>query len=53
MQYASYRNGLSDVFANGYDKAKNYLQKVLQLFPSTEAGKTLERIKILEKEMNK
>lgn len=53
MQYASYRNGLSDVFANGYDKAKNYLQKVLQLFPSTEAGKTLERIKILEKEVNK
>ena len=53
MQYAGYRNGLSDVFSNGYDKAKNYLQKVLQQFPSTEAGKTLERIKILEKEMNK
>ena len=53
MQYARYRNGLSDVFSNGYDKAKSYLQKVLQLFPSTEAGKTLERIKILEKEMNK
>ena len=28
------------------------LEKVLQLFPSTEAGKTLERIKKLEKEMN-
>ena len=53
MQYARYRNGLSNVFSNGYDKAKSYLQKVLQLFPSTEAGKTLERIKILEKEMNK
>lgn len=53
MQYASYRNRLSDVFSNGYGKAKGYLQKVLQLFPSTEAGKTLERIKKLEKEMGK
>lgn len=52
MQYAGYRNGLSDIFSNGYNKAKGYLQKVLQLFPSTEAGKTLERIMILEKEMN-
>lgn len=52
MQYARYRNGLSDVFSNGYGKAKGYLQKVLQLFPSTEAGKILERIKRLEKEMN-
>ena len=52
MQYAGYRNGLSDIYSNGYSKAKGYLQKVLQLFPSTEAGKTLERIKKLEKEMN-
>ncbi len=51
MQYARYRNGLSDVVSTGYDRAKLYLQKVLQLFPSTEAGKTLERIKKLELEM--
>ena len=51
MQYAHYRNGLSDVFSNGYGKAKGYLQKVLQLFPSTEAGKTLDKIKKMELEL--
>lgn len=51
MQYARYRNGLSDVYTNSYSKAKNYLQRVLQLFPSTEAGRTLEKIGALEKEM--
>lgn len=33
MQYARYRNGLSDVFTNSYGKAKAYLQRVLQVFP--------------------
>lgn len=51
MQYARYRNGLSDVFANSYSKARGYLQRVLQLFPSTEAGNTLEKIKTLELEL--
>lgn len=51
MQYVHYRNGLSDVFSNGYGKAKGYLQKVLQLFPSTEAGKTLDKIKKMELEL--
>ena len=51
MQYARYRNGLSDVYTTNYSKAKNYLQRVLQLFPSTEAGKTLEKIKRVEAEM--
>lgn len=51
MQYARYRNGLSDVYSNGYSKAKDYLQRVLQLFPSTEAGRTLEKIKKLEAEI--
>lgn len=45
MQYARYRNGLSEVLSTGYDRAKLYLQKVLQLFPSTEAVKTLDKIK--------
>ena len=52
MQYARYRNGLSDIFSTRYVRAKSYLQKVLQLFPSTEAGKTLEKIKKVEIEMN-
>lgn len=51
MQYARYRNGLSDVFTGSYSKAKKYLQRVLQLFPSTEAGKTLEKIKKVELEL--
>lgn len=51
MQYARYRNGLSDVFDKGYSKARVYLQRVLQLFPSMEAGSTLEKIKRLEKEL--
>ena len=51
MQYARYRNGLSDVFVNDYSKAKGYLQRVLRLFPSTEAGKTLDKIKLLELEL--
>ena len=51
MQYARYRNGLSDVYSNGYSKAKDYLQRVLQLFPSTEAGNTLAKIKKLEIEI--
>lgn len=51
MQYARYRNGLSDVFANSYSKSRGYLQRVLQLFPSTEAGKTLEKIKKVELEL--
>lgn len=37
--------GLSDVLTNSYSKAKTYLQRVLQVFPSMEAGNTLERIK--------
>ena len=51
MQYARYRNGLSDVLTNSYSKAKTYLQRVLQVFPSMEAGNTLERIKKMEAEM--
>lgn len=51
MQYARYRNGLSDVYANGYAKAKGYLQRVLHLFSSTEASKTLEKIREVERKM--
>ncbi len=48
MQYARYRNGLADIFSTNYTKAKMYLLKVLQLFPSTEVGNTLEKIKAVE-----
>ncbi len=51
MQYACYRNGLFDVFTNSYGKAKAYLQRVLQVFPSMEAGNTLEKIKKMELEL--
>lgn len=53
MQYARYRNNLSSLFDSGYSKARAYLQQVLTLFPSSEAGKTLEKIKLVEQEVNK
>ena len=53
MQYARYRDGLSRVMSTGYGKAREYLQKVISQFPSTEAQKTLERIKLIEKEVNR
>lgn len=53
MQYARYRDNLSSLFDSGYSKARTYLQQVLTLFPSSEAGKTLEKIKLVEQEVNK
>lgn len=53
MQYARYRNNLSSLFDSGYSKARAYLQQVLTLFPSSEVGKTLEKIKLVEREVNK
>lgn len=52
MQNARYRNGFSDLFSTSYAKAKKYLQRVIRLYPSMEAGKTLEKIKRLETEMH-
>lgn len=53
MQYAHYRDGLSKLFANGYERARNSLQKVILRFPSTEARKTLDKIILIEKEVNR
>ena len=53
MQYARYRDGLSKVFATGYLKARNSLQRVIHQFPSTEAQKTLDKIMKVEKEVNR
>lgn len=51
MQYARYRNGLSEVYSEVYSKAKGYLERVMRQFPSTEAGNTLKKISILESEI--
>lgn len=53
MQYAHYRDGLSRVVSTGYGKAKEYLQNVIRQFPSTEAQKTLNKIRLIEKEVNR
>ena len=53
MQYARYRNNLSSLFDSGYSKARLYLQQVLTLFPSSEVGKTLEKINLVEREVNR
>lgn len=53
MQYARYRDRLSQVMVTGYDKAKEYLQRVVSRFPSTEAKKTLDKIRLIEKEVNR
>ena len=53
MDAARYRDGLSKLFATGYEKARNSLQKVVLRFPSTEAQKTLDKIFIIEKEVKR
>lgn len=53
MQYARYRDGLSRVMSNGYGKAREYLLKVVSRFPSTETRKTLDKIQLIEKEVNR
>jgi len=50
MQYANYRNALSSLVANDYEKAKTYLEKVISQFPSVEAKKTLGKIHAVEEE---
>lgn len=53
MQYADYRDRLSELFATGYQKARGSLQKVILRFPSTEAKKTLDKIQLIEKEVKR
>lgn len=53
MQYARYRDGLSKVLITRYVRAKEYLQNVVRQFPSTEARKTLDKIQLIEKEVNR
>lgn len=53
MQYARYREGLSQVLATGYIKARGYLERVINQFPSVGVKNTLDRIKVIEKEVNR
>lgn len=53
MQYASYRNKMSQLFLNGYQRARVSLQKVVSKFSSTEARRTLDKISVIEKEVNR
>ena len=53
MQYAHYRDRLSELFINNYQRARTSLQKVILRFPSVEARKTLDKIVLIEKEMNR
>ncbi len=53
MQYARYRNALDRILNDNYSKAKRYLQNVLQHFPSSEVQKTLAKIQLIEKEVNR
>jgi|WetSurMetagenome_2_1015567.scaffolds.fasta_scaffold66794_2 tetratricopeptide (TPR) repeat protein len=48
MQTADYHNNQQQVFNVDYKRSRLYLQRVLKLFPSTEVGKTLKKIKEIE-----
>ena len=50
MQYAGYRGDLDDIVHSGYAKAKVYLERVMTQFPSTEVKKTLDKIRLVERE---
>lgn len=53
MQHGHYRDELSRLVSTRYEKAKEYLQNVIRQFPSTEAQKTLNKILLIEKEVNR
>lgn len=48
MQYAHYRDELTRLVVSDFGKAKIYLERVVRLFPSVEAKKTLEKIRQIE-----
>lgn len=53
MDYARYRNALQKVFNEKYNRARQFLLNVVHQFPSTEASKTIAKIRLIEKEVNK
>lgn len=48
MQYARYRDTLNQLIVSDFGKAKIYLERVVRLFPSVEARKTLKKIHAIE-----
>ncbi|GEM_PF-2850534 len=46
---ADYRKEMNVLYITTYSRAKDYLQKVMTLFPSAEAKRTLDKIEKLEK----
>jgi tetratricopeptide (TPR) repeat protein len=52
MQRAHYKDQLKDLYSTSYKKSKSYLQKVIKLFPSSEAQKMLDTIEERNIEIN-
>lgn len=48
-QHADFRKDMNLLYITSYTRAKDYMQKVMTLFPSAEARRTLEKIEQLEK----
>lgn len=48
-QHADFRKEMNVLYITSYSRSKEYLQKVMTLFPSAEAKRTLEKIEKLEK----
>lgn len=53
MEYARYKDALSNVLSERYEKAREYLQQVIQRFHSTEAQKILTKIRLAEIEIKR
>lgn len=53
MQYARYHDELNQIVSTDYGKAKQYFKRVLDMFPSMEVQKTLNKIYSLEKGLGK
>lgn len=53
MQYAHYRNKLSEVYTTDYVKAQVYLRNVVEQFSSHEAKLILAKIEKIKKDANK
>lgn len=53
MQYARYRDRLLTIFSENYLKSRLLLSRVMTQFPSSEIKKTLERIALVEAEVNR
>ncbi len=48
-----YADGLFTLYMEDYRKAKSVLENVMRIFPSSEVGRTLLKIGLIEEELNK